>query len=169
MFCHISRVPWSRRQRRCVQVVSVIELHSLTFGWFGEPRLPQPCERALWTRCLVSRFWTLGTLRNLSWCCSRGHRLHRRAPVYCGCPPGPTGVSSWPGCHENRAPHLARCCGVSVCNVVTCTWTGECTFVLIPQRTPTDAPSNVARRRPARRLSPVTRVAVASPALTRTW
>ena len=35
-----------------------------------------------------------------------------RAPEYCGCQPGPTGVSPWPGCHDDREP--ARCCADAV-------------------------------------------------------
>ena len=41
------------------------------------------------------------------------------ASLYGGCEPGRTGLSSWPGCHENRAPALAVFrCRCTVCDDV---------------------------------------------------
>ena len=43
-----------------------------------------------------------------------------RAPAYCGCQSGPTGVSKWPRCHDDTAP--ARCCAATVLAVRAMCW-----------------------------------------------
>ena len=62
-----------------------------------------------------------------------------RAPGSCGCQPGPTGVSSWSGCHEDRTPAsavLLLCCCCAVAVLESCTGSSERASVQILQHLP---------------------------------
>ena len=73
--------------------------------------------------------------------------LQKLAPVYCGVQPGPTGVSSCPGRHHDRAPARVNAC---VCCVVVavadapcghCSNVGDgCSYVIPPTHNPRPIP-----------------------------